>query len=398
MKGRAWPVSALIVVISLLALSRAHSSPGEGILYYDRGHYWIVLILDVPAGGGNMGEFSREDFTVTDLAGGDSFHPSRVEFLGAKDGSAALVLSSGKFKGRTSYRIVYGPPGKDGKVIEPVRDPFHSPPAVENTFFRRYIAKAFARSGNYYSLDEFSCSYDFEAEKAVSEISVRPRFDLRVVSVSPAFKQDGTVYTGEAPGKRSAVRRDAGLTLSSFRWLGGLRTGIELQYEHERTKKGDGSQQTIVYSQSFNAAAEVRLDNLFDPVNGAIDRFCVFKGIDLTGGFAWHYSNDEDVWGSSDFRMRTPFLGGRITCTLLDGIQVSYSIESFFPSFPENSRLYFHDFRIRLLLRDALEPPEGKSFHPDLEFVYETGERLPLLEKEKRYSIGFTFNLFPWED
>jgi hypothetical protein len=57
---------------------------------------------------------------------------------------------------------------------------------------------------------------------------------------------------------------------------------------------------------------------------------------------------------------------------------------------------YWNRARVRLLLRDALERPKGRSFHPDLELAVDWGRRLPFLSREERILLGFTFDLYPW--
>jgi hypothetical protein len=51
---------------------------------------------------------------------------------------------------------------------------------------------------------------------------------------------------------------------------------------------------------------------------------------------------------------------------------------------------------VRLLLRDALAGPEGRSYHPDLELAVDWGRRLPFFDREERILLGFTFDLYPW--
>ena len=151
---------------------------------------------------------------------------------------------------------------------------------------------------------------------------------------------------------------------------------------------------SVRYAHSIRVTAFARLDNLFDSVN----RHClsVFKGIDLGFGYAWYRSNDEEVWGESELESTTPYAIVRATWTLVYGLQFSYALESYWPSTLNERFEEFHVLRVRLLLRDLLEKEQRKSYHPDLEFSLDDGRRLPLFEREKRVSIGFTFDLFPW--
>ena len=138
----------------------------------------------------------------------------------------------------------------------------------------------------------------------------------------------------------------------------------------------------------------IRLDNLFDGLN----RHCVsvFKGVDIGFGYAWYASGGEEVWGGKVAESGTAMMAARLTWTLLYGLQVSYGIESALPSGLAERFETYRTVKVRLLLRDLLEREERRPYHPDLEFVYESGRKLPLFEREKRIALGFTFDLFPW--
>jgi hypothetical protein len=86
----------------------------------------------------------------------------------------------------------------------------------------------------------------------------------------------------------------------------------------------------------------------------------------------------------------------RGTWTFLYGFQLSYWLQTFWPSVLANGPTSFQSVRFRLLLRDVLPAQEGRAYHPDVELAYDTGKRLPLFEKEEKISIGFTFGLYPW--
>ena len=137
-----------------------------------------------------------------------------------------------------------------------------------------------------------------------------------------------------------------------------------------------------MYTQSLTVEGRIRFDNLFDRVN----RYClsVFKGVDLGFGYAWYQSDEGDLWGSSEFGRTTPFVNLRATWTFLYGFQLSYSLRSCRPASGNDEFTEFHSVRFRLLLRDVLPAQAGKAYHPDIEFAFDTGRRLPLFEREEK--------------
>jgi hypothetical protein len=76
------------------------------------------------------------------------------------------------------------------------------------------------------------------------------------------------------------------------------------------------------------------------------------------------------------------------------GLQLSYGIESCRPG--SGAWHCWQRARARLLLRQALAGPGGRSYHPDLELALDWGRRMPFFEKEERIMLGFTFDLYPW--
>ena len=393
-------------IISLLCLltfsSQAGEVPvtGEGALFFDRGHYWIELAF-YDSEGKNVLPHAVEtsQFTVQNLAVPDrTFKPSRVELLERDGGGGVVILSSGRLKGVACYRVTFRSNADTEMTIDSICDPFHFVPGEEvcasKSFFRRYIASAFSRSGDIYNLNQFRYEYDLSAEKTFSNLSIQPCFNVSGWEIEPAFEQRRTVYYTADLGKVPVNRRALGVTLSKSSWVKEIRVSLSAEYHHERSILSPGDMDSTVYAQSAKVGFSVRLDNFFDSVN----RYCfsVFKGMDLGFGYAWYQSNDEEVWGSSDFESMTPYLAGRVTWTFIYGFQLSYLLESYWPSSLHDRFEEFHSLRFRLLLRDVLQKEPRKPYHPDLELAFDEGRRLPLFEREKKVSIGFTFDLFPW--
>jgi hypothetical protein len=121
----------------------------------------------------------------------------------------------------------------------------------------------------------------------------------------------------------------------------------------------------------------------------------VFKGVDLGFGYAWYRSNNEEVWGSGNFERVTPIASARATWTVLYGFQLSYAVDTYWPTSLNESIEAYHSVRFRLLLREVFAGPSRKAYHPDLEFSYDTGKRLPLFQQERMVTLGFTFDLYP---
>ncbi len=384
----------------LLAAVQAAGATGsaDGVLYFDRGHYWIELTL----GGleGSLDEQTVSDpsrFEIRAIDGGSPFKPYRVELLEHEPGKTVLVLSSGKLKGRRCYSVIFRLPEGDEVAVDSICDPFLSEPrsrfCAEREFFRKYIASAFSRSGSMYNLNRFDYGYDFSAERSTSHLAVQPCFEFRGWAFEPGFEYGSVTYLTGGSGSSNALRQTVAVKLSKSGWAGKLGLSVEAGYEHERSSPSDGGE-SVQYSHSVTFGGRVRLDNLFDHLNS----YCtsVFKGVDLGLGYAWYESNDEEVWADSGFERTTPYLMTRFTWTFLYGFQLSYSLESYWPTSHGENFEEFHSIRLRLLLRDVLDKPGGKRYHPDLELSYDRGRKLPLLEDEKKVMIKFTFDLYPW--
>jgi hypothetical protein len=366
----------------------------EGILFFDRGHYWLEIHL-----GGMEGGPPRDEkfFRIVDVSG-NVFSPSRIEILEWENGRGVLLLSSGRLKGRTCYRVILEPAGR-GTVETPlICDPFYHEPGSEECaakrFFRRHVAPAFSRTGESYRMNRFSYGYDLSDDRSRSGLVISPLFEIGRWGIEPSFEYRETAYEDESSDDLPVMERMAGLDLSRSGWAGGLGLRLTASYDHERLLLRMDAGDSVRYAHSIRITAFARFDNLFDSVN----RHClsVFKGVDLGFGYAWYQSNDEEVWGGGEMGSTTPLLIVRATWTLVYGLQLSYALESYWPSTLNERFEEFHAVRMRLLLRDLLDEERRKSYHPDLEFSLDEGKRLPLFEREKRVSIGFTFDLFPW--
>ncbi|MBN1165324.1 MAG: hypothetical protein JXB45_12145 [Candidatus Krumholzibacteriota bacterium] len=397
---RGWlPVAVVLLMMNAAVAARAEPLAVEGTLFFDRGHYWIELIIK-DSGEGNMSaaEWKRNDFEIVDLDNGQSFPPSRVEVAGGDEKESVLLLASGKLGGKKCYRVIIHPASSRKTVIEPICDPFYFSPAPGPSrgreFFRKFIAPAFSTSGKYYRWSRFCYQYDFDAEKSASELNLEPEFDIFGFQFKPRFNQDNTNYLRPPAERREVRRRNLEASLSKSFWGGELRYELETGYRHERSQCDEGSAAEVVYSQSALVEGRVRFDNLFDPVNR--HGLGVFKGVDLGLGYAWHDSSTADIWASSAFRGGTLMLKGRFTWTFLGWMQFSYALESYRPRLEGQGFKHFHQLVFRLLLRDVLEKPSRRSYHPDLEVTFQRGRRLPLFEEETRATLGFTFDLYPW--
>ncbi len=373
---------------------------GEGALYFDRGHYWIELPLVYSEDDSSMAEdFSSDQFVIIDSDDEDMiFSPSRVEVAGTDSGKKVVILSSGKLKGRKCYRIIFRSREDVDTMLGPVCDPFYY--GYEGTgmekegIFKKYVAPAFSTEGEFYRFNRLSYGYDLSSEKATSEIEIEPEFGNSFLRISPFFKFDRVTYSKDSGTGRESARRKAGIDLSSSFRAGMMKYSTFLEYSHLREEGSKGIEKELLYSQSISASIAVRSDNLFDRVN--IDGASVFKGIDLILGYAWFDSSGADLWKTDEFGCNSPFLKGRATWTVWGGLQFSYAVDSYWPSSISGHAELIQRFRICLLLRDLLESPGGRSYHPDLELGIDRGCRFPLFKFEEKVFLGFTFDLYPW--
>ena len=370
----------------------------HGAVYFDRGHYWIELTIHGIGGESPPGLLlDRESFEITRVGEG-KFRPSRVEILDWSDDGAVLLLSSGRLKGRDCYSVTVELDSASTIASDRFCDPFYYEPGSEEcsvkSRFRRYVAPAFGRSGDGYSLNRFKYEYELDDGRGQSALTLEPSFEIAGWGIGLSFDQQETVYEASNGERSLSSKRNLGIDLSRSGWIDWLGYRLSGAYGHERSRvEAEGGDLTL-YGQDARITAMLRFDNLFD----ALNRHCisVFKGIDAGFGYAWYVSGDEEVWGEGGLDSEAPLMLLRLTWTVLYGLQLSYALESAFSDEPGNGPDEFHTVRFRLLLRDVLEREDRRPYHPDLEFLYESGRRLPIFENEKKVTVGFTFDLFPW--
>jgi len=387
----------LLFIAALFSNANAIINRGRGILFFERGHYWIELTFHTP--GGNIYTPEHIDpshFTILNLTDSEmeGFSPTRIK---VDPVNRAVILSSGKLKGKRCYRVIYRINKSDHIVFDLICDPFYFKPSENNcgckSFFTRHIAPAFSKSGNHYNLNRLSYGYELSENRETSEIAIQPQFKMGGWGFNPALQWDRVTYHSSC-NTYSAVRRTLDMELLHSVWVKELRYTLLISYDHNYITSTNQTNGIPAFSQTISAEGIVRLDYFFDNFN----KFCysVFKGVDLGFGYSWYNSNDKEVWGRSGFNTTTPFLRTRLTWTLLYGLQFSYSLISSFPSSLNDNFEEFHQIRMRLLLREIVTAQKRKSYHPDLEFVFDTGKRLPFFIEERKISLGFTFDLFPW--
>ncbi len=389
-----------ILFIILLTGSALQGAEPEvwGTIYFDRGHYWIELTIERMGGGSPPPALlDKKNFEIIRI-GDEAFRPSRVEVIDWEMGEGVLLLSSGKLKGRACYSVAVELDSALTISAEPFCDPFLYEPGAEEcatkSFFRRYVAPAFGRSGDGYGLNRFKYEYELHDGESKTALTLQPSFEIGDWGIELSFDQHETRYETMSGDRSPTSKRTVGLEISRSGWAGLLGARFSGSYRHERARVQAADGDSTLFGQDIRILALARLDNLLDTVN----RHCVsvFKGVDMGFGYAWYASSDEEVWGEGGIDSTTPLLLLRFTWTFLYGLQFSYALESAFPSELGERFEEFHTVKFRLLLRDLLEREERRPYHPDLEFVYESGRNLPLFEYERRITVGFTFDLFPW--
>ena len=389
---------AIFLLVASSAACRAQIS-AEGAFFFDRGHYWIELAFRDAAGRDTIPpDLAVRRFEITrlgELSGG--FRPSKVEVVSREKGGPVVILASGRLEGRSCYRVTYTSADSGAIVVYSICDPFFAPPGGGDcggkAFFRNYVAPAFQKEGDSYNLNQLKYEYDVSLEKSATSIVLAPRFKISGLELEPLFEQSMVVYELERTGKMQSSKRSFGLGASMAAWVEDLRLSLSMSYRDDRSVLGTAAGDSVIPTRSFTVEGRVRLDNLFDRAN----LYCVsvFKGVDIGAGCAWYQTGRFD-WSTSASDKTAPYVNLRATWTFLYGFQLSYSLQTFWPSVLARGPTDFQSVRFRLLLRDALPAQAGKSYHPDLELAYDTGKRLPLFAKEEKVSIGFTFGLYPW--
>ena len=90
----------LLFIATAFSSANAEITPGRGVLFFDRGHYWIELTFHKPDGNAYTPENpDPSHFTILNLSNKEmaGFSPSRVRVDYAKN---VIILSSGKLKGK----------------------------------------------------------------------------------------------------------------------------------------------------------------------------------------------------------------------------------------------------------------------------------------------------------
>lgn len=400
MRGAKYLIVGIIISASMPVIAADIEFSGEGSLYCKGKHYYIHLEVKDPADSVELERLvDRNSFRIVeDWGPKERFKPSRADVEEYAGGKMGIKLVSARLKGTGRYRVIYIQDNGISTEFGPFEDPLNSESEREAGFFEKYIAPAFAKTGDGYRVDELSYGYDFSSEKTVSEFALHPYFGGERFSFDPYFKRDWTGVTAENGTGQHKEARSGGASLSL--WLNQYGTGfwIKAKYEYERSVLLSGSTETNLYSQSLSFEAWMRLDDVARSINSPFDEHIAFKRIDLAAGYSAYESNNEDVWGTDDFDSGTPYLIGRFTCTLIDGIQISYAIETYWPSTLNDRYEQFQKVRVRLLLSNYLKKEKNRPYHPDIELAFDTGKRLPLFVEEKKVTLGFTFNLYPGND
>src|SRR6056297_2544788 len=120
-------ISILILVSLAAAFSDlpAAEKPAKGVLFFDRGHYWIELTFSDSNGQTDTPDNpDPSDFTILDLSSYESigFTPSKVKIDYDRN---TVILSSGKLKGKKCYRVTYRINRSDHIVFDLICDPFY---------------------------------------------------------------------------------------------------------------------------------------------------------------------------------------------------------------------------------------------------------------------------------
>lgn len=369
----------------------------EAVFYYDRGHYWIEVAFLTQEGRDSIpADIAASRFTIAGAGGeGGAFHPSRAET--ASDGARRYVLlSSSRLEGRACYRLIYAPAAGETVAVDSICDPFAGTDASETRpggRWRRAVAGLFARGEDPWRLNSLSFEHELSLGRSSMRLAVEPRLRAR------GWRVEGALRLGESSAALSggsmahAGRQDLSLGVSKAGWSHRMRFAAAAACRLERAAwEGAAGDSSLA---SWSAALEwrVRLDDLLDAAG--VSPWGVLKGVELAFGYELHGRAGEGETGRSGFERIAPFSSARATWTVLDALQLSYSIESHWPDALGESPAAFRCLRARLLLRDEVERPPGKAYHPDVELAWDAGRRPPLFRREERVSLGFAFDLYP---
>ncbi len=395
------PAAALALALALGRAGAARSAALEarGALYYDRGHYWIEIAFHDGTGRDTIPpDLSAGRFEIWKVGDDRGFRPTRIEIVPGNGTGASVVLSTSRIEGRCCYRVTFTPASGGAVAADSICDPFAPGTAAgesgSRAFFRAHVAGAFRRDGEGSGLNELAYGYDFSRERSVTDFCVAPRLRWKGWTAEVIVKRGETSLSTSASRGTSAVRTGASASLSRSAWANGLRCSASASYGADRTALELAAGDSTVRSRCAAVEGRVRLDNLFDPIN----RYpaSVLAGVEAAFGYSWRSADGDGPSGGGRFGDLVPYASAGASWTFLYGFRLSYSLWSFLPSSAGESFAAFHSVRARLLLGGVLAPPAERTYHPDVELVWETGKRLPLLEREEKLSLGFTFGIYPW--
>ena len=395
----AFSAAALAVAFARAAVAPGGDLAAGGAVYYERGHYWIEIAFRDGAGRDTIPpDLAPSRFEITRVGDDSGFKPTRIESVRRSGSSPCVILSTSRIEGRACYRVVFTPLRGPSVAVDSICDPFALEAGAgewgSKTFFRKYVASAFRMDGEESGLSQLAYGYDFSNERAAARLRLAPRVRARGWTGEASVKRDETSYTPASGGRTAAVRASLSASLSRAVWASDLRCAIAAAYGADRTVLERAAGDSTVRSRSASIEGRVRFDNLLDPAN----RFpaSVFAGVEAAFGYVWYRAEGEGPRGGRRSERLAPFAGLRASWTFLYGFRLSYSLKSFWPASGGETFAAFHSARMRILLGDVLARQSERAYHPDVEIVWESGSRPPLLEREERISIGFIYDLYPW--
>ena len=383
-------MNVLPLLATFLLLAGPAGESATGGVFWDRGHFWIEVVL--PAGHGPAPADDPAAWIVTDCDGGEQFGPSGVRVSG--EDPLVFLLSSRRIRGGRCYEVVARTAAGDSIRIGPFCDPFRDPPGDESPaprrWFRRWVAPAFDRRGDPCRVDALACRYEFAGERRTVDIDIGPRIDTDWWTIAGELAWDATSWEGKT-GRTPVDRRRLGLSIAGRRRAGPFLLAVEAAVRDERSvpAPADSARRGRV----LRGLLLARFDRLFAGANRW--GFSSLKGVDLAFGYA-RYREERgsgETAGTWEWR---PLARFSFVWTFLYGFQLAYRIESWLPASAGERFEEYHSLRFRLLLRDALEKTPGSPWHPDLQLAFDDGGRPPFFERERRVSVGFVFDLFPF--
>ena len=389
------------LALALVFPSAARSATllARGVVYYDRGHYWIEIAFQDETGRDVIpSDLDERRFEIRRLGDDAVFRPSRIDVMTGSLAGPSVILATSRIEGRSCYRVTFTPPSGEIVAVDSICDPFvpetEGGESRSEAFFRSFIAAAFRRDGEGGGLNELAYGYDFSLDRTVTSLRVSPRFRWNGWVADASAERDETLHSTASGGASAAARLSASASISRSAWASDLRCSFSASYGVGRTLLERAAGDSTLRSSRAAVEGRVRFDNLLDPIN----RYptCVFALAEAAFGYAWGETRGAGPRGDRRFERLAPYVNVGAALTFFYGFRISYSLWSYWPSSAGEPFAAFHSAKLRLLLGGALEPPSALPYHPDVELVWETGRRFPLLEREARFAIGFTFDLYPW--